>query len=201
MSLLKRRVRIFGRSIPLGVILVLALFTVAMAAILLLVSNPFSGNIVAVDYSIVDSYTSDDGLVNGLFDENDLGPDPMEAFSGGPTAREAFDVAYCLSNPNATSTDISWTDTYSSAYCAVFIEVQNDGADILDFISASLVGTAPIDLRQVTATCTAVAPGASDLFVVDLSVNPAAVGGDTWAAAGNSIDLTFALDGTDPLCP
>ena len=201
MTFLKRSIRVFGRRIPIAVAAFLAFTLVAVAAIILMLQNPFSGNVIELAYSLTNAYTNDDGLEDGPTDIFDNGMDPIEPYLGldGDVARASYDIASCTAMINADYIDVTWTDTYEDTFCGIVAVIQNDSAGPIDFVGAVLVGTAPVDLTALTACGTQILPGAGGAFKLGLALNPGATG--SWSGATNTIDVTYALEGTYGGCP
>lgn len=200
--LLDRKVKVFGGSIPLALILLLMAVGVAIAGIFAVMQLGLEGNVREVaGPDMTMAATNDDGLVDyGAFDGNDDGKDPSGVTVPGGAPRFGYDLQNCTAQINGGSVDVFMVDTYESAYCSIRVSVINNSLDILYLIDTIFTGTAPLEtaLNSGSPCGYILNPTEVGNVIVDIWPLPGASG--SWVKADNTVDIRWGLAGTF-VCP
>lgn len=120
----KRKVKVFGRSVPLAVIIAAVVGTAALALWLLLAS--FDTSFSALDWGvdITSVQVDDDGVVDGAWDAQDdgLNGDPsgiyLEVVPITPATRNAIGIGACTVSGSGPW-NVSVTGGYPDYYCNI----------------------------------------------------------------------------------
>ena len=191
-----KRIRVFGRSVPLAAIAVLALATVALAAILWVQANPITGSQVLLDVEVLSVETNDNA--NGATgSQPDTGLDPSNATTG----KHAWNIAFCGGTPNVDGgIDFTWNDTYygEPLFCLVQASIRNNGTEVVSLESISVTDSPVIIASSPACGGALMAGGASTNLLFVMQIDEAALESGGWM--DGSIDLAWALDDT-LICP
>ena len=200
MTMKRKSVRIFGKSVPVWLIAVFATFIIAAAALAIIQSWQFSGSVASVENppepQSGTEWTNDDGFIyNGARDEGDDGMDPSQIWQvGGIVTRQSYDLQNCTISVSGTDVIVVMDDAHETTYCATGVEFQNNSGMDLALDGVAVVG-APIeaDLAAFSPRCYTILDTTLGSVGVDLYPIVAAPPG---SFSGATLDFTWAVPST-----
>lgn len=197
----KKRIVLFGKSVPLAIIWALAAFCLAAAALWILFSMSLAGSIVSLDSAptAIETYTNDDAFVDlPTFDPLDTGLDPTGPFVAGGAPRDTYSLQDCTSSLSGGDVSISMDNTYADSWCSLKVTVENLTGEDVQLESVAVSG-APIfvTLNSTTPCGKVVLDGEISGIIFDLTPDPLAPAG---AFSGGIVDVTWTLNGVAS-CP
>lgn len=185
--MLKRKVWIF----PVWLWAILALASVAAAALLFALQYPITGSMLEFDIDATNVDTSDNG--GGAVIPDD-GSDPK---SYDPITNHPWDVAFCDAIINGEGLlEFTWTNVYTSEplFCTVQVSLSNPGAEDLEFVGIT-VTDAPVIIVDGPACGQPLLAGGGTNIIFSMAPEPAA---EAWV--DGVLEFEWAIAGTGA-CP